>query len=75
MEKMIKYTGIDERQIKCCCGLIDCRQSGISFEEDNILRFHFLDRDGVGNIGQITRSMYLNKQTAKELIDELKKIK
>jgi hypothetical protein len=72
---MSKYQGIDERDIKCCCGDENCREGGISFEE-NILRFHFLEYiEGDKKIlTQTTRSMVLNKQSARELIKELQKI-
>jgi hypothetical protein len=73
---MSKYQGIDERDIKCCCKEEDCRQAGISFEE-NRLRFHFLEYIDVGDkkiLDQKTRSMVLNKQTAQALIKELQKI-
>lgn len=73
-----KYLGIDERIIKCCCDSDDCIESGISFD-GNLLRFHFLEyidlKDGRKILNQKTRSMHLNKQTAKELINELKNIK
>ena len=73
---MSKYEGIDERDIKCCCKNENCRESGISFEE-NTLRFHFLEYiEGLDKkiLTQTTRTMILNKQTAQELIKELKKI-
>lgn len=73
---MIKYNGIDERQIKCSCDNENCRQGGISFDE-NVLRFHFLDNRHVGDltyIDQFTRSMVLSKETAADLINKLKDI-
>ena len=75
---MSKYNGIDERDIKCCCGKENCRESGISFEDENTLRFHFLEYITINHkekiLDQKTRIMYLNKQTAQELIKQLQKI-
>jgi len=75
---MSKYNGIDERDIKCCCGEENCRESGISFD-GNALRFHFLEYITINHkdkiLDQKTRTMILNKKTAQELIKQLQTIK
>ena len=72
-----KNVGIDERKIKCCCDDDNCIESGISFD-CNILNFHFLQECSFTfnkkEYHQTTRSMILNKDSVKELIEELKKI-
>lgn len=80
-----KYDGIDIREIKCCDESETTIEAGISFERDdnqNILRFHFLDYIKYGKNGKLeepiliqeTKSMWLNKENTTELIKELKEI-
>lgn len=73
-----KYKGIDSRKIKCCCENPDCIESGIDFDTDNsqnILRFHFLDYvKDTERLTQKTKSMYLNKENVKELIEYLEQL-
>lgn len=76
-----KYKGIDQREIKCCCGDPNCNESGISFSEGNMLNFHFLESRLTGlifgkiELTQTTKAMILNKETARQLIKHLKTIK
>lgn len=52
-------------------------EAGISFDENdgvNILRFHFLDYEEGKILNQRTKSMYLNEENTKELINELSKL-
>ena len=73
-----KYNGIDERQIKCCDPSETTIEAGISFDTDsngqNILNFHFLQVTEIG-IDQKTKSMWLNKENTKELINSLRALK
>ncbi len=74
-----KYNGIDSRIIKCCDSNPDTIEAGISFDEDNginILNFHFLSPiKGNTMIDQVTKSMHLNKENTKQLIECLKELK
>ncbi len=80
-----KYDGIDIREIKCCDESETNIEAGISFERDeeqNILRFHFLDyikycKHGELDepiLNQFTKSMFLNYENTTELIKELKEL-
>lgn len=69
-----KYKGIDTKRIKCCCDDPECAEAGISFEE-NMLLFTYLEIiPGTKRYYQITKSMYLNKQTRKEIIKQLRSL-
>jgi len=71
---MKKYKGIDSRDIKCCCTNPQCVESGLSFEED-MLVFYFLEIiPGSTILHQKRRTMYLNKQTRKEIIKSLRSL-
>jgi hypothetical protein len=76
---MTKIEGIDEREIKCCDPSPTTNEAGISFDNNNgqnILRFHFLDllkydENGKAILHQRTKSMWLNNENTKQLIDAL----
>lgn len=72
-----KNRGIDLRDFKCSCNKPNCIESGISFD-GNILRFHFLKEEsylvGEDTYTQEEKHMYLNKETAQDLIETLQEI-
>ena len=78
-----KYEGIDQREIKCCDTNHKTIEAGISFDQEDantmILRFHFLDYITKGNgekiLHQQTKSMWLDKENTKQLIQSLKELK
>lgn len=80
---MSKFNGIDRRVIKCSdTQSDDTIEAGISFEklDDNecvyALNFHFLDKVKYSEIViQKTKSMHLNKENTRQLIQALKALK
>jgi len=69
-----KYSGIDERVIKCVSPNPNSIEAGISFDENEgfkVLRFHFLESMPMGGFNQLTKSMYLNKHNIIKLIKGL----
>lgn len=78
---MSKYKGIDSREINCCDPSEMSIEAGISFdcdENQNILRFHFLEYIDTENGGKIlnqtTKSMWLNRNNTAQLIASLQKL-
>ena len=80
---MSKYKGIDEREVKCCDKNENTIEAGISFDilynGTNILRFHYLDHienmHDISILTQRTKSMHLNKENTKQLIEMLSSLK
>jgi hypothetical protein len=73
------FQGIDERTIKCGNNEPHTIKSDISFDTNNeekpVLRFHFLSVDKFVGLYQDSKSMVLNKENTKALINELKQLK
>ena len=81
MESKTKKQGIDSWVIKCSDKSDNTIEAGISLDSNGevmLLNFHFLEYLNIGGdkiLDQTTKQMHLDKETANQLIKELREFK